>query len=96
MCYTVLPLNGENMIKVCFILSMAASMCAGDARQYGQSRNDIFSRPEGGLNRRNGGRMKLLTPDESNADVLKELGVDLSNEGKICVRSLGKFLSCKL
>ena len=60
-----------------------ASMCAGEARQYGQSRNDIFSRPEGGLNRRNGGRMKLLTPDESNADVLKELGVNLSNEGNV-------------
>ena len=82
MCSTLLPLNGENMIKVCCILIMA-SMCAGEARQYGQSRNDIFSRPEGGLNRRNGGRMKLLTPDESNADVLKELGVNLSNEGNV-------------
>jgi hypothetical protein len=26
--------------------------------------------------------MKLLTPDPENAEVLKELGVDLSKEGK--------------
>ena len=80
---TVFPMNCEAIIKFCFMLSMV-SMCVGAARQYGESRNDLFTRPEGGLNRRNGGRMKLLTPDESNADVLKELGVDLSNEGKVC------------
>ena len=84
---TVFTMNGEAIIKVCVMLNMV-SMCVGAARQYEQSRNDLFTRPEGGLNRRHGGRMKLLTPDASNADVLKELGVDLSNEGKFSSKSL--------
>ena len=86
MCSKVLTLKVETIMKLWFMFSMV-SVCAGEARQYGQSRNELFSRPKGGLNRRNGGKLKLLTPDESNADVLKELGVDLSNEGKLRSKS---------
>ena len=75
--------NKINTAKL-FVLLLMVSLCLGEARQYGESTNDIFTRPEGRGNRRTGGRMKLLTPDESNADVLKELGVDLSKEGKSC------------
>ena len=70
-------------LKLYFILCLV-NICSGEARQYGDSRNDLFTRPEGRGNRRNEGQMKLLTPDESNADVLKELGVDLSKEGRHC------------
>ena len=73
--------NSEILTILCLMLSMI-NLCFGEPRQYGDSRNDLFTRPGGRANRRNGGQMKLLTPDESNADVLKELGVDLSKEGK--------------
>ena len=73
--------NSEILTILCLMLSMI-NLCFGEPRQYTDSRNDLFTRPGGRANRRNGGQMKLLTPDESNADVLKELGVDLSKEGK--------------
>ena len=73
--------NSEILTILCLMLSMI-NLCFGEPRQYADSRNDLFTRPGGRANRRNGGQMKLLTPDESNADVLKELGVDLSKEGK--------------
>ena len=75
--------NRENALKI-FLLLCMLSICSGEARQYGEPRNDLFTRPEGRGNRGNGGQMKLLTPDESNADVLKELGVDLTKEGRKC------------
>ena len=79
--------NKSNALKI-FLLLCMTNVCSGEARQYGEPRNDLFTRPEGRGNRRNGGQMKLLTPDESNADVLKELGVDLSKEGRHCKNQL--------
>ena len=76
-------INRETALKIILMLCMI-NECSGEARQYGEPRNDLFTRPEGRGNRRNGGQMKLLTPDESNADVLKELGVDLKKEGRKC------------
>ena len=73
--------NGEFLTILCLMFCMI-SLCFGEPRQYKDSRNDLYTRPAGRNNRRNGGQMKLLTPDESNADVLKELGVDLTKEGK--------------
>ena len=75
--------NSETLLKL-YLIFCFVNLCLGEARQYGDSRNDRFTRPDGRGNRRNGGQIKLLTPDESNADVLKELGVDLSKEGKSC------------
>ena len=73
--------NSEVLTILCVLLCIL-NLGFGDPRQYKDSRNDLYTRPGGRANRRNGGQMKLLTPDESNADVLKELGVDLSKEGK--------------
>lgn len=64
-----------------FALLYMARVCEGEARQYGQSRNDLYSRPQVGSNQRFSGSKKLLTADESNAAVLKELGVDLTHQG---------------
>ena len=73
--------NSEVLTILCLLLCML-NLCFGDPRQFKDSRNDLYTRPGGRANHRNGGQMKLLTPDESNADVLKELGVDLTKEGK--------------
>ena len=64
-------------IVILSLLSMV-DICHGVARQYGQSKNEIYSFQQSGINR----RKVLLTADESNAEVLRELGVDISNEGR--------------
>ena len=74
--------NSEILMILCLIIVCMSSLCFGEPRQFRDSGNDLYTRPGGRATRRNGGQMKLLTPDESNADVLKELGVDLSKEGK--------------
>ena len=83
-------------------VTVAVTFCAlfymvtvseGIARQYGQSRNDIYSRPQVGYNQGVSGNKKLLTADETNADVLKELGVDLSHEG-IANFMISYFMHC--
>ena len=65
-----------------WLILCVLNIVSGEARQYAESTNDLFTRPEGRGSRRGGNRMKLLTPDPENAEVLKELGVDLSKEGK--------------
>ena len=74
--------NSEILMILCLIIVCMSNLCFGEPRQFRDSGNDLYTRPGGRATRRNGGQMKLLTPDESNADVLKELGVDLSKEGK--------------
>ena len=74
------PASMTTIVK-CFALLYMARVCHGEARQYGQSRNDLYSRPQVGSNQRVSGSKKLLTADESNAAVLKELGVDLTHQG---------------
>ena len=71
----------ETIMRLWLILCIL-NIVTGEARQYAESSNDLFTRPEGRGSRRGGSRMKLLTPDPENAEVLKELGVDLSKEGK--------------
>ena len=72
----------SDVLTILCLLPCMLNLCFAEPRQYKDSRNDLYTRPGGRANRRNGGQMKLLTPDESNADVLKELGVDLTKEGK--------------
>ena len=61
---TVHSKSSATIVKLCLILFMV-KLCSGEARQYGESENGLFTRPEGRENRRNSGIMKLLTPDEN-------------------------------
>ena len=75
--------NCETIMRLWLIICVL-NISSGESRQYAEPTNDLFTRPEGRGSRRVGSRMKLLTPDPENAEVLKELGVDLSKEGKPC------------